>query len=83
VLSGADLLYWRRKREQWRQLFEGAPDDATLKQRVRQLSTDNRTLEEWFKAALSSLRFQDRRIADLEARIADPTFHSDQLGLTP
>ena len=25
VLSGADLLYWRRKREQWRQLAEGAP----------------------------------------------------------
>jgi hypothetical protein len=23
VLSGADLLYWRRKREQWRQLAEG------------------------------------------------------------
>jgi hypothetical protein len=29
VLSGADLLYWRRKREQWRQLAEGAPDDVT------------------------------------------------------
>ncbi len=29
VLSGADLLYWRRKREQWRQLAEGAPDDTT------------------------------------------------------
>ncbi|MGZ6870263.1 MAG: tyrosine-type recombinase/integrase, partial [Frankiaceae bacterium] len=29
VLSGADLLYWRRKREQWRLLAEGVPDDAT------------------------------------------------------
>lgn len=29
VLSGADLLYWRCKREQWRLLAEGAPDDAT------------------------------------------------------
>ena len=29
VLSGADLLYWRRKREQWRLLAEGAPDGAT------------------------------------------------------
>ena len=28
-MSGADLLYWRRKREQWRLLAEGAPDDAT------------------------------------------------------
>ena len=29
VLSGADLLYWRRKREHWRLLAEGTPDDAT------------------------------------------------------
>jgi integrase len=29
VLSGADLLYWRRKREQWASLAERAPDDAT------------------------------------------------------
>src|SRR5947209_11917707 len=29
VLTGADLLYWRRKREQWRQLAKGAPGDAT------------------------------------------------------
>ena len=27
--SGADLLYWRRKSEQWQQLAEGAPDAAT------------------------------------------------------
>ncbi|MFD2692024.1 DUF6262 family protein [Streptomyces phyllanthi] len=29
VLSGADLLYWRRKAEQWRSITENAPDDAT------------------------------------------------------
>ncbi|WP_371098887.1 tyrosine-type recombinase/integrase [Streptomyces sanglieri] len=29
VLSGADLLYWRRKAEQWRTIAENAPDDAT------------------------------------------------------
>jgi hypothetical protein len=29
VLSGADLLYWQRKREQWRQLTEGGPDGTT------------------------------------------------------
>ena len=29
VLSGANLVNWRRKREQWRLLAEGAPDDAT------------------------------------------------------
>ncbi|MFE7371907.1 tyrosine-type recombinase/integrase [Streptomyces anulatus] len=29
VLSGADLVYWHRKREHWRMLAEGAPDGAT------------------------------------------------------
>ncbi|MEY9839361.1 tyrosine-type recombinase/integrase [Streptacidiphilus sp. EB103A] len=29
VMSGADLLYWIRKREQWRMLAERAPDSAT------------------------------------------------------
>ena len=29
VLSGADLLYWRRKREQWTSIAERAPDDST------------------------------------------------------
>ena len=44
-------------------------ENATLKQRVRQLSTDNRTLDERLTAPRSGLRFQDRRIADLEARL--------------
>jgi len=46
-------------------------ENTTLKQRVRQLTADNRTLDEQLKAARSNLRFQDRRVADLEARIAD------------
>jgi hypothetical protein len=29
VLSGADLVYWHRKREQWRTLAERAPDGTT------------------------------------------------------
>lgn len=29
VLSGADLLYWRRKEEQWRSIAERAPDDES------------------------------------------------------
>ncbi len=29
MLSGADLLYWRRKREQWASIAERAPNDAT------------------------------------------------------
>jgi len=47
-------------------------ENTTLKQRVRQLTTDNRTLDERLTAARSNLRFQDRRVADLEARIAEP-----------
>lgn len=47
-------------------------ENTTLKQRVRQLTADNRTLEERLKAARSNLRFQDRRVADLEAKLADP-----------
>lgn len=47
-------------------------ENSTLKQRVRQLTTDNRTLDERLKAARSNLRFQDRRVADLEARITEP-----------
>jgi len=47
-------------------------ENTTLKQRVRQLTADNRNLDERLQAARSNLRFQDRRIADLETRLADP-----------
>ena len=46
-------------------------ENTTLKQRVRQLTGDNRTLDERLKAARSNLRFQDRRVADLEAQLLD------------
>ncbi|MFG2883745.1 DUF6262 family protein [Streptomyces sp. NPDC048297] len=44
-------------------------ENTALKQRVRQLTADNRNLDERLKAARSNLRFQDRRVADLEAQI--------------
>lgn len=47
-------------------------ENISLKQRVRQLTADNRTLDERLKAARSNLRFQDRRVADLEACITEP-----------
>ncbi|TQE27451.1 hypothetical protein SipoB123_11915 [Streptomyces ipomoeae] len=47
-------------------------ENTALKQRVRQLTAGNRALDERLKAARSNLRFQDRRVADLEARLADP-----------
>jgi hypothetical protein len=47
-------------------------ENANLKQRVRQLSSDNRALQERLQAARSNLRFQERRLADLEAQLAHP-----------
>lgn len=46
-------------------------ENTTLKQRVRQLTTDNRILDERLKAARSNLRFQERRIADLEVQLIE------------
>ncbi len=44
-------------------------ENTTLKQRLRQLTAEHRSLDERLKAARSNLRFQDRRVADLEAQI--------------
>ncbi|WP_030021171.1 DUF6262 family protein [Streptomyces monomycini] len=46
-------------------------ENTNLKQRVRQLTQDKRTLEERLQAARSNSRFQDRRIADLESKLLD------------
>lgn len=46
-------------------------ENTTLRQRVRQLTTDNRVVGERLTAARSNLRFQDRRLAGLEARLTD------------
>ena len=47
-------------------------ENTTLKQRLRQQTQDNRVLDERLTAARSTLRFQDRRLADLEAQLTDP-----------
>ncbi|MEV0693907.1 DUF6262 family protein [Streptomyces sp. NPDC050388] len=46
-------------------------ENTNLKQRVRQLIQDKRTLEERLQAARSNGRFQDRRISQLEAQLLD------------
>jgi chromosome segregation ATPase len=56
-------------------------ENTTLKQRVRQLTQDNRTLEERLQAARSTLRFQDRRLADMETQIVDPQGFQEPLRL--
>lgn len=47
-------------------------ENTTLKQQVRQLTQDNRALEERLQAARSNGRFQDRKIAQLEAQLLQP-----------
>ncbi|GAB3900665.1 hypothetical protein ACFQ1S_22375 [Kibdelosporangium lantanae] len=46
-------------------------ESTTPKRRVRQLTTDNRTLEERL-TAIRNVRFEDRHAADLEARVPAP-----------
>jgi len=47
-------------------------ENTTLKQQVRQLHQENRQLDDRLQAARSNVRFQDRRIADLEVQLIDP-----------
>lgn len=46
-------------------------ENTTLKQRVRELTHDNKTLAERLEAARSNNRFSDRRIAQLEAQLTE------------
>ena len=62
VLSGADLLYWRRKREQWRQLAEGAPDDATADYLHRHFEPTARAID-GLEKALAGLGLLDQALA--------------------
>ncbi|MCE7008103.1 hypothetical protein LWC34_35565 [Kibdelosporangium philippinense] len=48
-------------------------DNTSLKQKVRELSQGNQSLDDRLKAARSNVRFQDRRIAELELQLLDPT----------
>jgi predicted RNase H-like nuclease (RuvC/YqgF family) len=46
-------------------------ENTTLHHRIRQLTDEHRTLRERLDAARSTSRFLDRRVADLEAQIAE------------
>ncbi len=46
-------------------------ENTTLHHRIRQLTDEHRTLRERLDAARSASRFLDRRVADLEAQIAE------------
>lgn len=65
VLSGADLLYWQRKREQWRLLAEGAPDDATADYLHRYFEPTARAIDGLEKALAGLGLFDDALALDL------------------
>nr|WSX75964.1 site-specific integrase [Streptomyces sp. NBC_00899] len=73
VLSGADLLYWRRKREQWRLLAEGAPDDVTAEYLHRYFEPTARAID-GLESALAGLGLLDDALA-LDLRKPQDYFH--------
>jgi len=73
VLSGADLLYWRRKREQWRMLAEGAPDDATADYLHAYFEPTARAID-GLEKALAGLGLLDDALA-LDMRKPQDYFH--------
>jgi integrase len=73
VLSGADLLYWRRKREQWRLLAEGAPDDATATYLHDYFEPTARAID-GLEKALAGLGLMDDALA-LDLRKPQDYFH--------
>ncbi|WP_323373597.1 tyrosine-type recombinase/integrase [Plantactinospora alkalitolerans] len=73
VLSGADLLYWRRKREQWRLLAEGAPDDPTADYLHQHFEPTARAID-GLEKALAGLGLLDDALA-LDLRKPQDYFH--------
>jgi integrase len=62
VLTGADLLYWRRKREHWYSIAERAPDDATAKWLHQAFEPTARAID-GLEEALGGLGLLDQALA--------------------
>lgn len=73
VLSGADLLYWRRKQEQWRTIAERAPDDATADYLHQVFEPTARAID-GLESALAGLGLLDEALA-LDLRRPQDYFH--------
>jgi integrase len=85
VLSGADLLYWRRKREQWYSLAERAPDEATAAW-LHQVFASTAAAIDGLETALAGLGLLDdalaldlRRPQDYFQRIWNTGFRAAEL----
>ena len=73
VMSGADLLYWRRKQEQWRAIAERAPDDATADYLHQVFEPTGRAID-GLEKALAALGLLDQALA-LDMRRPQDYFH--------
>ena len=73
VLSGADLLYLRRKREQWELLAEGAPDEATASGLHARFEPTARAID-GLEQVLAGLGLLDHALA-LDMREPQDYFH--------
>jgi hypothetical protein len=73
VLSGTDLLYWRRKQEQWRSIAERAPDDATAGYLNQVFEPTARAID-GLEKALANLGLLDQALA-MDYRRPQDYFH--------
>ncbi|MFE2075704.1 tyrosine-type recombinase/integrase [Streptomyces misionensis] len=85
VLSGADLVYWHRKREQWRMLAERAPDGATADY-LHQIFEPTARAIDGLEKALSAVGLLDealaidlRRPQDYFGRVWSTAFRAHEL----
>ena len=85
VLSGSDLLYWRRKQEQWRSIAERAPDDTTADYLHQVFEPTARAIDGLEKALAGlglldeALQLDLRRPQDYFHRIWSTTFKATEL----
>jgi integrase len=89
VMSGADLLYWRRKQEQWAILAERAPDDATASY-LRGVFAPTARAIDGLEQALRGAGLRDaalqldlRRPQDYFTRVWSIAFRADSLTSPP
>jgi integrase len=85
VMTGADLVYWHRKRDQWRMLAERAPDDAT-RDYLHQVFEPTARAIAGLERALEAVGLLDealnldlRRPQDYFGRVWSTAFRTEQL----
>ncbi|MFE4612127.1 tyrosine-type recombinase/integrase [Streptomyces niveus] len=85
VMSGADLVYWHRKREQWRMLAERAPDPAVADYLHQVFEPTARAIDGLEKALAAvgllddALTLDLRRPQDYFGRVWSTTFRASEL----